>query len=138
MKVSEVVYLKRQNFLAIKPLLIKNSKGRLINLILDEKSCQIVNDYLAARHDTDQALFISHDRAGRADKRLNRKSFALTPRSIQRIIERYGKLSGLKIKITPSYLRYLYGHKLLDKGEGLNKVRDMLGHAHSTTTQLYQ
>lgn len=138
LKVSELNLLKRQTFTAQEIISLKNSKGRTINIQFDEKTCQLINDYLTHRHDTDSALLISHDRAGRADKRLNKKSFALTPRSIQRIIQHYGKLSGLKNKITPSYLRYLYGHQLLSQGETINKVKTLLGHAHTNTTKLYQ
>ena len=77
-------------------------------------------------------MFISHDRAkkGRGD-------IAITPRSIQRMVEKYSSAAGITKHITPHTLRHTFATDLLLSGADIRSVQSMLGHASITTTQIY-
>ncbi len=63
--------------------------------------------YLEKRKDKEKSLFIRHDRAQK--KTISHTPYAissLTPRSIQRIVERYAKRIKINKKITPESFRH--------------------------------
>ncbi len=61
---------------------------------------------------------------------------ALTGRSVQRLVRRYGEEAGLP-GLTPHILRHTFAKNLVDKGVGLEKIAALLGHASLNTTKLY-
>ncbi len=61
----------------------------------------------------------------------------LTPRSIQRLVERYATAAGITKKITPHTLRHTFATDLLLNGADIRSVQSMLGHESITTTQVY-
>jgi len=61
----------------------------------------------------------------------------LTPRSIERIVEKYVKGTGLSIKATPHTLRHSFATDLLINGADIRSVQEMLGHSNISTTQIY-
>ena len=61
----------------------------------------------------------------------------LSARSIQRIVGRYAKRSGLREDVHPHTLRHSYATHLLDGGADLRIVQELLGHATPTATQVY-
>ena len=61
----------------------------------------------------------------------------LTPRSIQRIIEKHARLSGLNKKITPHTMRHTFATHVLNGGADLRSVQELLGHKNISTTQIY-
>lgn len=62
--------------------------------------------YLQARKDIFKPLFIRFQ--GRVDSANNGEAMRLTPRSIQRIVEKYVKKLGFSVKATPHTLRHLH------------------------------
>jgi site-specific recombinase XerD len=78
-------------------------------------------------------LFISHDkRTGKTDGEEN-----LTPRSIQRTVQKYARLAGISRQITPQTLRHTLAANMVKNGEELTNVQNMLGHSSLTTTKVY-
>jgi site-specific recombinase XerD len=58
----------------------------------------------------------------------------LSIRSIQHMIEKYGKNTGLSQKLTPHKLRRTYGTALYNKTSDIYMVADVLGHKDVNTT----
>ncbi len=123
----EGVNLKRDEF----TIRGKGDKPRIVFLSGTAKDS--IETYLAKRHDISSYLFVSHDRAkiGRSD------SGPLTPRSIQRIVERYARTAGITKQITPHTLRHTFATDLLMNGADIRSVQSLLGHESITTTQVY-
>jgi site-specific recombinase XerD len=92
-----------------------------------------------ARKDFLDPLFIRHDRAfdSKRAKQNSGEHHYLTPRSIQRLVQRYAKIAGLTKKVTPHIMRHSFATDLLMNGADIRSVQSMLGHASITTTQIY-
>jgi site-specific recombinase XerD len=134
LRVSELCSLKledvnfnRQEF-SVKG---KGSKWRVV-FFSDEAKSRL-KKYLDLRKDASPMLFVGHDRArgGRNELR------GLTARSVQRIVEHYGKAAGIAKRISPHTLRHSFATDLLMNGADLRSVQSLLGHASVTTTQIY-
>lgn len=110
----------------------KGDKPRIV--FLSEQAKYWLKKYLAKRTDGGLALFTSHDKAG---EKLARQEKSLTPRSVQRLIEKYSKLAGITKKVTPHTMRHSYATDLLMNGADIRSVQAMLGHSSITTTQIY-
>ena len=92
-----------------------------------------IQEYLDQRKDTEDFLFIRHDRASKR----NAEATPLTPRSVQRMVEKYAKAAGITKKVTPHTLRHSFATDLLMNGADIRSVQSMLGHSSITTTQIY-
>lgn len=126
------INLKRDEFMVCG----KNDKPRVA--FLSNQSRHWLGQYLNKRHDTEPAMFLGHDRASRArNGQSEKKSHHLSPRSIQRLVQRYAKIAGLTKHVTPHTLRHSYATDLLMNGADIRSVQAMLGHSSVTTTQIY-
>lgn len=112
----------------------KGSKDRPI--FIDESAASRVKDYLCTRHDQLPALFINNSKnQGTVSQDGNFRR--LTPRSVQRIIEKYTRLAGITKHVTPHTLRHSFATDLLMNGADLRSVQSLLGHSDISTTQIY-
>ncbi len=134
MRVSEIsnlkieqINLKREEF----TIRGKGDKPRIV--FLSTTARDALKEYLGKRRDMSEYIFVSHDRAkGGRDN-----AGPLTPRSIQRLVERYSKAAGITKHITPHTLRHTFATDLLLNGADIRSVQSLLGHASITTTQIY-
>lgn len=127
----------------------KGDKPRIV--FLSNQARYVIKNYLSQRKDDNDYLFVSHDRAakGRTKSEIpnskqiknqnnqNSKAKGLTPRSVQRLVEKYSRAAGITKKVTPHTLRHSYATDLLINGADIRSVQAMLGHSSITTTQIY-
>ena len=141
LRVSELVTLNRDQ-LKIKPdtkdleLSITGKGGKIRTVYFSERAVKWLRKYLETRTDTDEALFISY-KPGSRNKEHPPTSRRITPRSVERILEKYSKIAGLPIQATPHTLRHSYATDLLNQGVDIRIVQELLGHQNIATTQIY-
>ncbi len=123
----EQINLKREEF----TVRGKGDKPRVC--FLSDSARSALKTYLDKRRDPSPFLFVSHDRA----KGRRKDAGPLTPRSVQRIVERYATAAGITKKITPHTLRHTFATDLLLNGADIRSVQSMLGHESIITTQVY-
>ena len=112
----------------------KGSKDRPI--FISKSAADKIQEYLDERKDNLPALFLNNSsNAGGA--KTNGDFRRLTPRSIQRIIERYARMAGITKHVSPHTMRHSFATDLLMNGADIRSVQGMLGHADISTTQVY-
>ncbi len=68
---------------------------------------------------------------------LSRTGSPLSPSGVQHRVVRYLSEATGRRRLTPHTLRHSFATHLLDAGADLNAVKEMLGHASLSTTQVY-
>lgn len=137
LRVSELSNLKIDDVNLKKEEFTIRGKGSKLRIVfLSNQAKKAIQDYLDQRKDTNPYLFISHDRA-RKGRESNKEQNSLTPRSIQRMMQKMTKLAGITKKVTPHVLRHSFATDLLNNGADIRSVQTMLGHSSITTTQIY-
>ena len=104
----------------------KGEKDRIVPI--EEKTCDMLKNYLNERLNFDvktDHLFISQ------------KYTPLTPRTIERIVTKYAKKSGISKTVTPHVLRHTLATTLLKRGADIRFIQKLLGHSTIATTEIY-
>ena len=101
----------------------KGEKDRIV--LFDDKTKNLIEDYLAKRSDENEYLFI------------NRCGNHLTPRYVQMMIKDYARVAGIRKKVTPHILRHSFATHLLKNGVDIRAIQQLLGHSNLSTTQIY-
>jgi site-specific recombinase XerD len=136
LRVSELVSLNRDQIdLERKEFGVKGKGNKLRVVFLSDAAAQWIERYLRARKDHFKPLFIRY--SGRVDAQNSGEKMRLTARSIQNIVSKYAKKSGLPIEATPHTLRHSFATDLLISGADIRSVQEMLGHESIRTTQVY-
>jgi len=143
------INLKREEFS------IRGKGGKVRVVFLSDTAKQSLKDYLDARADINEALFIriSKGGGGKSDsrrmppsaeggirpqgKQISDSDYRLTPRSIERIIKHYAIKAGISKKVTPHIIRHCFATDLLSAGADIRSVQSLLGHSNISTTQIY-
>jgi site-specific recombinase XerD len=139
-RVSELCALDRDSIdLEKGEFSVRGKGGKIRVAFLSDRALAALREWLVARNDiVEPALFVRLPRL-RSGKALNTFHFTrLTPRSVERIVERYATKAGIVGKdIHPHTLRHSFATDLLRNGADLRSVQALLGHASITTTQVY-
>lgn len=132
LRVSELCALKRDIDLKSDHISIRGKGGKVRVVFLSDDSKKYVKDYLDARKDMEDALFVKVSTEMRAAP-----VGPLTRRSVERIVKHYAIKSGISKKVTPHVIRHCFATDLLENGADLRSVQALLGHASISTTQVY-
>lgn len=137
LRVSEAAGLTRDQVnLKKDEFTVRGKGGKLRVVFLSDDAKYWMRKYLYARGDVSMFIFVSHDRAkGKGEREGADKP--LSPRSIERLVQKYAKKAGIVKKVTPHTMRHTYATDLLQNGADIRSVQSMLGHSSITTTQIY-
>ncbi len=139
MRVSELCSLDRNKIDTTRGELSIRGKGSKIRVVfLSDSAKNDITKYLDKRSDIDEALFIRIPLSKASGSFGKENNLRLTPRSIQRIVEKYATKAGIVGKnVSPHSLRHTMATDLLRNGADIRSVQAMLGHSSITTTQIY-
>jgi site-specific recombinase XerD len=136
LRVSELCSLNRDLDLRTGEISVRGKGGKIRVVFISGSAMLAVKKYLSQRVDIDEAMFIDH--SPRAHSRMvKEESVRLTPRSVERIVNKYAERAGIAKKCTPHVLRHSFATDLLYNGADLRTVQLMLGHSSIATTQIY-
>ena len=130
LRVSELCSLSRDLDLSRDEFSIRGKGEKVRVVFLSPESKKAIAEYLKARGDTEDPLFISYGRGGSTSDRLS-------PRSVERMVKSYAIKAGITRKVTPHVIRHSFATDLLENGADLRSVQALLGHANISTTQVY-
>jgi len=138
LRVSELVALNLED-INLKSgeftVLGKGGKARIV--YLSDSAKNWLRRYLSTRRDEFKPLFIRYSGKSMDENDADGESLRLTTRSIQRMVKKYVKRSGLAVDATPHTLRHTFATDLLSEGADLRSVQELLGHSDVSTTQIY-
>lgn len=112
----------------------KGRRPRVVFLTL--RATDWLSRYLRSREDDNKPLWVRLS-GKKSDPMTGGEKMRLTVRSIQRIVEKYRRMAGLPIKVSPHVIRHSFATNLLQNGADLRSVQEMLGHKNVSTTQIY-
>lgn len=130
MRISELCSLKQVDLdLENGTVLIwgKGAKERMLH-ISNEDVIKALSDYKAAFENelkTTDWLFI------------NRLQQRLSEQSVRNMINRYAKIAGIEMHITPHMFRHSFATLLLEADVDIRYIQKLLGHSSITTTEIY-
>ncbi len=125
LRVSELVNLNRES-IEEKRIHVESGKGKKDRVVyIDGGTLELVKGYLSERKDQNPALFV------------NRRGKRLSDRYIEILVKRHAKRAGITKKVTPHTLRHTFATHLLQNKANIMVIKDLLGHASLSTTQIY-
>lgn len=136
LRVSELTRLNRDSInLKTREFGVIGKGNRARIVFLSDSAVFWITKYLESRMDEYKPLFIRYAKASSIEN--NGEKMRLTPRSVERIVEKYVRSSRIPIKATPHTMRHSFATDLLSNGADLRSVQEMLGHKNISTTQIY-
>ncbi len=136
LRVSELVKLNRDDVnLDRKEFGVRGKGGKLRVVFLSDTAAGWIKRYLSVRKDRFKPLFIRYQ--GKIDTQKDGEKMRLTVRSMQNIVYKYAKRSGMPVKVSPHTLRHSFATDLLIAGADIRSVQELLGHESIRTTQVY-
>ncbi len=134
MRISEVVALNISDINFLAEVIHIRNKGKKQRVVpIASSALRSLQYYIEFRNKlTQNSASIDN-----GDLFLNRYAEPLGARSIRRRMDKYLKIAGMDPSSSPHTLRHSFAANLLNKGAGLHRVRELLGHQSLSTTQVY-
>ena len=136
LRVSELVKLNRDQInLERREFGVIGKGGRARIVFVSERAADWIKRYLEKREDPFKPLFMRY--SGKVIEDNLGEKMRLTARSIERIVKKYVRASGIPVDATVHTLRHSFATDLLTNGADIRSVQEMLGHKNIATTQIY-
>lgn len=136
LRVSELINLDRDHVNTKRREFMVRGKGQKDRpVFISRHAAECIDRYLGKRTDSLVPLFINYSRNSIASTSGGYRR--LTPRSVERIIQKYAKLAGITKHVSPHTMRHSFATDLLMNGADIRSVQNMLGHSSISTTQVY-
>ena len=124
-RLSELISLNRGQIVERRFTVIgKGRKPRLC--FIDERTEQLMEQYLKSRHDHNDALIVSFENKAR-----------MTATNIQLLVRNSAARAGITKKVTPHTLRHSFATNFLRNNGNMRYLSALLGHASLDTTMMY-
>jgi site-specific recombinase XerD len=125
LRVSELTSLNKDHVNTKRREFTVRGKGQKDRpVFISEKAAEMVEEYLAKRTDNLDPLFISYSRNVSSS---NDGSYRrLSPRSVQRMIEKHSKLAGITKHVSPHTLRHSFATDLLMNGADIRRINKIM------------
>lgn len=134
-RLREFTALNREDIDFDQALIRVRGKGRRERIVpVGAPALAALKDYLDRRQGTPGG---ENRYDGKAPLIKGRNEQRINPRTVERILDKYIKLSGIGKKISPHALRHSFATHLLDAGADLRSIQELLGHKSLSTTQRY-
>jgi len=131
-RVSELIGINLEEISFEERLIRVRGKGKKERLIpFGRKAEESLVLYLRAR------TSLLKGRGGENALFLNYRGGRLTPRSVERLVDKYIHLTAINRKVSPHSLRHSFASHLLGRGADLRVIQELLGHSSLATTQKY-
>ncbi len=132
LRVSELVGLNLEDVNLGEGVVRVLGKGRKERMVpIGSKAQTAFSNYLSRREE-----LCTKARATKAVF-LNRQGDRITPRSVERMVQKYLRSSGIQKEVTPHVLRHSFATHMLNAGADLRGIQELLGHSSLSTTQKY-
>lgn len=128
LRISEVINLDK-NDVSSDEISLQGKGGKIRVVFVSSRAREWLDKYLHSRTNNEPALFINFSKRSPLTR--------ITPRSIQRNLQKYTTLAGISKHVTPHVLRHSFATDLLMAGADLRSVQELLGHSSIVTTQKY-
>lgn len=124
-RLSELISLNRGQIVERRFTVIgKGRKPRLC--FIDERTEQLMEEYLKTRNDHNSALVVSYENKSR-----------MTATNVQLLVRNSAARAGINKKVTPHTLRHSFATNFLRNNGNMRYLSAMLGHASLETTMMY-
>lgn len=124
LRVSEICRLNRKDIRNRQFTIVGKSKNPRVCFINNEAEAAI-NEYLAVRTDSNEALFIA-----------NQTERRITPGNVRRVFQNICEKSDFE-NVHPHTIRHSFATFMLERGVDLRYIADLLGHESLDTTRIY-
>jgi len=137
LRLSELCSLKRYLEFSRGEITVRGKGEKLRVVFISKAANQAIKNYLDKRPDPQEWLLVSLAKVPKGSKKIPKVLGKITPRAVQRLVDKYARQAGIGERVTPHKLRHLFATDLLRNGADLRAVQEMLGHSSITTTQIY-
>lgn len=139
LRVAELCSLTSDINLGADELSIRGKGGKVRVVFLSDDAKKSVREYLAARKDMNEALFVAVPKQESKKKKneIGKNGGFLNKRSVERIVKEHAIKAGISKRVTPHVIRHMFATDLLGNGADIRSVQVMLGHSSISTTQIY-
>lgn len=130
MRVSELLELELDD-IQLKNSVVCCRGGNIIRTIpIYSTAKKAIQDYLLR-------VYPYYSRSDNKSLFINMNGSRLTRQGFWKIVKQYGQELGLNVEITPHTLRHSFATHLIENGASVEDVKEMLGHADVSSTQIY-